>query len=60
MRGALATISGVGARKLAQYGADIIAILQGADPQELLETRSGTGESGRFVTAHEKMLRNPR
>jgi Superfamily II DNA helicase len=43
--GALATISGVGARKLAQYGADIIAILGGADPQELLETRSRTGQS---------------
>lgn len=43
--GALATISGVGAGKLAQYGADIIAILRGADPHELLETRSHTGES---------------
>jgi DNA helicase-2/ATP-dependent DNA helicase PcrA len=42
---ALATISGVGARKLALYGADIIAVLRGADPQELLETRSSTGES---------------
>jgi DNA helicase-2/ATP-dependent DNA helicase PcrA len=42
---ALATISGVGARKLAEYGPDIIAILHGADPQELLETRSSTGES---------------
>ena len=35
--GALSMISGVGARKLEQYGSDVLAILQGADPQELLE-----------------------
>ena len=38
-QGALSTISGVGVRKLEQYGADVLAILQGADPQELLEKR---------------------
>lgn len=41
---ALATISGVGARKLGQYGADIIAIMRGSDPQELLGNRSATTE----------------
>ena len=41
-QGALSTISGVGVRKLEQYGADVLAILQGADPQELLEKRSAT------------------
>ncbi|NUR14696.1 MAG: ATP-dependent DNA helicase UvrD2 [Dermatophilaceae bacterium] len=42
---ALSTISGVGARKLEQYGGDVLAILSGADPQELLESRSGAKES---------------
>ncbi len=37
---ALATISGVGARKIDQYGADVLAILAGGDPQELVEKRS--------------------
>ena len=41
----LSTISGVGARKLEQYGADVLAILGGSDPQELLESRSGAKES---------------
>ncbi|GAA6524494.1 ATP-dependent DNA helicase UvrD2 [Intrasporangium sp. DVR] len=41
----LATISGVGARKLGQYGPDVLAILRGADPQELLENASRTAES---------------
>ena len=31
------SISGVGVRKLEQYGADVLAILQGADPEEILE-----------------------
>jgi DNA helicase-2/ATP-dependent DNA helicase PcrA len=43
--GALSVISGVGARKLEQYGADILAILAGADPQDLLESRSAAKES---------------
>jgi DNA helicase-2/ATP-dependent DNA helicase PcrA len=38
-------ISGVGARKLEQYGSDVLAILAGADPQELIETRSAAKES---------------
>ena len=42
---ALSTISGVGARKLEQYAADVIAIIGGADPEELLEKRSDTSES---------------
>ena len=43
--GALSAISGVGARKLEQYGADILAILHGADAQEVLESRSAAKES---------------
>jgi DNA helicase-2/ATP-dependent DNA helicase PcrA len=42
---ALATISGVGARKLEQYGADVLAVLGGADPQEVFEKRSAASES---------------
>ena len=38
--GALAGISGVGARKLALYGADVLAVVGGADPEELLSARS--------------------
>jgi DNA helicase-2/ATP-dependent DNA helicase PcrA len=38
--GELATISGVGARKLGNYGADVLAILGGADPMAVLEKRS--------------------
>jgi DNA helicase-2/ATP-dependent DNA helicase PcrA len=38
----LSAISGVGARKLGLYGADVIAVVGGADPQELLESRSAT------------------
>ena len=41
----LSTISGVGTRKLEQYGSDVLAILGGADPQELLESRSAAKES---------------
>jgi DNA helicase-2/ATP-dependent DNA helicase PcrA len=44
--GALSVISGVGARKIEQYGADILAILGGADPQDLLESRSAAKGSG--------------
>ncbi|WP_245603825.1 ATP-dependent DNA helicase UvrD2 [Intrasporangium oryzae] len=43
---ALATISGVGARKIEQYGADVLAILGGSEPHELLESRSATRNSG--------------
>jgi DNA helicase-2/ATP-dependent DNA helicase PcrA len=43
--GALSGISGVGVRKLEQYGGDILAILGGADPQELLENRSAATQS---------------
>jgi DNA helicase-2/ATP-dependent DNA helicase PcrA len=42
---ALASISGVGARKIEQYGADVLAILGGADPQQLLESRSAASQS---------------
>ncbi|OFE18073.1 ATP-dependent DNA helicase [Humibacillus sp. DSM 29435] len=42
---ALSAISGVGARKLEQYADDVIAIMGGADPEELLEKRSDTSES---------------
>jgi DNA helicase-2/ATP-dependent DNA helicase PcrA len=35
--GELATISGVGARKLERYGKDVLAILGGADPVETAE-----------------------
>ncbi len=42
---ALATISGVGARKLEQYGTDILAVLGGSDPLQLLEKHSATDES---------------
>ena len=41
----LAAISGVGARKIEQYGADVLAILGGADPEVLLESRSAAKES---------------
>ena len=35
--GQLASISGVGARKLERYGNDVLAILGGADPVEIAE-----------------------
>nr|WP_280513539.1 ATP-dependent DNA helicase UvrD2 [Intrasporangium calvum] len=41
---ALSTISGVGARKLGQYGSDILALLGGADPEEVLQNRSAAAE----------------
>ncbi len=44
-RSELSTISGVGARKLETYAADVLAILAGADPQELLESRSVAADS---------------
>jgi DNA helicase-2/ATP-dependent DNA helicase PcrA len=43
--GALASISGVGARKLEQYGSDVIAIIAGATAEAVLEARSGARES---------------
>jgi DNA helicase II / ATP-dependent DNA helicase PcrA len=44
-RAALATISGVGLRKLEQYGDDVLAILGGADLEVLLESASAASES---------------
>ena len=41
----LAAISGVGTRKIEQYGADVLAILGGAEPEALLESRSAAKES---------------
>jgi DNA helicase-2/ATP-dependent DNA helicase PcrA len=41
----LATISGVGVRKLDQYGADVLALLAGDSPEDVVERRSATGES---------------
>jgi len=38
----LAAISGVGPRKIQQYGDDVLAILGGMEPQDLLENRSAT------------------
>jgi DNA helicase-2/ATP-dependent DNA helicase PcrA len=43
--GGLSVISGVGARKLEQYGSDVLAILAGADPEDLIESRSAATES---------------
>jgi len=42
--GELATISGVGARKLERYGADVLAILGGADPVETAAQAPETAE----------------
>ncbi|MEO8519012.1 MAG: ATP-dependent DNA helicase UvrD2 [Dermatophilaceae bacterium] len=42
--GELATISGVGARKLERYAADVLAILAGADPSETAEKSLAAGE----------------
>ena len=42
--GELATISGVGARKLERYGEDVLAILGGADSIETAEIRSAATE----------------
>ena len=44
-RSALAAISGVGARKIDQYARTSLAVLSGADPQELLEKHSAATES---------------
>ena len=44
-RGRLAQISGVGARKLEHYGAQVLAILGGADAASLLENASAATES---------------
>jgi DNA helicase-2/ATP-dependent DNA helicase PcrA len=43
--GGLSVISGVGARKIEQYGSDVLAILAGADPEGLLQSRSAAKES---------------
>jgi DNA helicase-2/ATP-dependent DNA helicase PcrA len=43
---ALAAISGVGARKLEQYGGDVLALIGGATAEDVLESRSGARESG--------------
>ncbi len=42
---ALAAISGVGARKLEQYGGDVLALIGGAAAEDVLESRSGARES---------------
>jgi len=41
---ALASISGVGARKLERYGADVLKILAGADPAATAEKHSATSK----------------
>jgi DNA helicase-2/ATP-dependent DNA helicase PcrA len=41
----LATISGVGARKLDQYGPDVLAVLAGDSPEGVSENGSATSES---------------
>ncbi len=38
----LATISGVGARKLERYGGSVLAILGGSDPDEVAQSRADT------------------
>jgi DNA helicase-2/ATP-dependent DNA helicase PcrA len=43
--GELATISGVGARKLQQYGPSVLAVLGGADPAEVAQNPSPEGGS---------------
>jgi DNA helicase-2/ATP-dependent DNA helicase PcrA len=42
--GELATISGVGARKIEQYGADVLAIMAGRDLREFTESPSAASE----------------
>lgn len=42
--GALSGISGVGARKLALYGADVLALVSGDDPADLLTVRGGADQ----------------
>jgi DNA helicase-2/ATP-dependent DNA helicase PcrA len=41
----LAAISGVGARKLEQYGGDVLALIGGATAEDVLENRTGARES---------------
>jgi DNA helicase-2/ATP-dependent DNA helicase PcrA len=41
----LSQISGVGARKLGMYGTQVLAVLGGADPADVLESASATTES---------------
>ena len=41
---ALATISGVGAAKLARFGESVLSILGGADPVEVAQNASAAGE----------------
>ena len=48
--GELATISGVGARKLERYGADVLAILGGADPVETAAQAPETAEKSTAAT----------
>lgn len=47
--GQLATISGVGARKLERYGNDVLAILGGADPVEIAEISCAATELAKDV-----------
>ncbi|AKT51398.1 ATP-dependent DNA helicase UvrD2 [Arsenicicoccus sp. oral taxon 190] len=42
--GALASVSGVGARKLSLYGEPVLAILRGADPDEILAAARDSGD----------------
>jgi DNA helicase-2/ATP-dependent DNA helicase PcrA len=48
--GKLASISGVGARKLERYGKDVLAILGGADPVEIAEIYCAATELAKNVT----------
>ena len=43
--GELAQISGVGARKLGLYGAQVLALIGGADVESVLESRSAATDS---------------
>ncbi|MGB8383305.1 MAG: HRDC domain-containing protein, partial [Dermatophilaceae bacterium] len=44
---ALATVSGVGARKLEQYGSGVLAVLGGADPEQVAgQTTAAAGFVG--------------
>ena len=47
---ALATISGVGAAKLARFGESVLSILGGADPVEVAQNASAAGKSEALET----------
>jgi DNA helicase-2/ATP-dependent DNA helicase PcrA len=48
--GQLASISGVGARKLERYGNDVLAILRGADPVEMAGIAGAATELAKDVS----------